>query len=109
MYGSFRRSLGLAACGGLARDSSGKFIRGFFCNLGPCNSVWAELWALRLGIKLARSINCDGVIFEMDSLIVVNMVHSGSCHSQFLRPLLMEVLDELHRNDWVASVSHVFR
>lgn len=46
---SYHRSYGMTACGGLIRDCSGKLIKGFHYNLGSCNSVWAELWALSLG------------------------------------------------------------
>lgn len=51
-----RRGEGSSACRALVRDSLGTFFRGFHCNVGVCNAVWAELWALFLGLKLARSL-----------------------------------------------------
>lgn len=36
------RSSGQTACGGLIRDVSGKFINGFYCNLGSSNAAMAE-------------------------------------------------------------------
>lgn len=42
------------ACGGLVRDDHGRFIHGFYCKVGFCNAICAELWALRLGIKVAQ-------------------------------------------------------
>lgn len=49
--GSFRRGEGNSTCGGLIRDSKGSFVKGFHCNMGVCNAVWVELWALFLGIR----------------------------------------------------------
>lgn len=71
---SYHRSFGMEACGGLIMDWSGKLINGFYCNLGSCNLVWAELWTLRLGIKLARELSLNPVSFEMNSQVVVNMI-----------------------------------
>lgn len=51
--GSHHRSSGSSACGGLIRDSNGTLIRGFYCKVGSTNAIWAQMWALRLGIKLA--------------------------------------------------------
>lgn len=81
--GSYHRSSSMAACDGLIRDFSCTLMKGFFYNLGPCNSVWAKLWALRLGIKLARSLSLSPVCFELDSQVVVNMVQIGVATTNF--------------------------
>lgn len=96
-------------CGGLIRSSSGTLIKGFSCNLGLCNSVWAELWALRLGIKLARSLAIPSSVFELDSKVVVNMVRMRGAHNKFLQPFLHEVLELLDDPSWRTYVIHVFR
>lgn len=41
--GSVRGPSNLAACGGVARDSNGKWLFGFGRNLGSSNVIWAEL------------------------------------------------------------------
>lgn len=71
--------------------------------------MWAELWALRLGIRLAREMWLPRVIFEMDSLVVVNMVREGSTKVAHLRPLLHEIVDVLKQNDWQINMEHVHR
>jgi ribonuclease HI len=71
--------------------------------------VWAELWALRIGIEMANQLNIKNVIFEMDSLVVVNMVNLGSSPNAFLQPLLQEVITLLHHPGWSTSVCHVYR
>lgn len=100
---------GKASCGGLARDCKGKFIKAFLCNVGFCNAIWAELWALRLGINLARELALSRVIFEMDSSVVVHMVHYGETPSCFLQPLLQEILSLLQLPGWETSVTHTYR
>lgn len=93
--GSFRRSVGTGACGGLIRNSCGTLLKGFFCNLGACNSTWAELWGLYLGIKLVRCIMGPSqnltVVFELDSEVVVNMVRMGTSQNLYYHPLLLEI------------------
>lgn len=44
--GSHLRSAGSSACGGLVRDSDGRFVKGFYCRVGSGNAIWAELWGL---------------------------------------------------------------
>jgi ribonuclease HI len=107
--GSHKKSSGISTCGGLIRDSNGKCIRGFYNRLGSCSAVWAELWALHIGIEMANQLNIKNVIFEMDSLVVVNMVNLGSSPNAFLQPLLQEVTTLLHHPGWSTSVCHVYR
>lgn len=54
--GSHLPSTGSSACGGLIRDSKGKFIHGFFCNVGCGSSVVTEFLGLLLGVHLARRV-----------------------------------------------------
>jgi len=54
----------------------------FHSNIGMCNSIWAELWGLKHGIKLARSMNIRNVIFEMDSLAVVQINSVAKAYDQ---------------------------
>lgn len=107
--GSFRRDSASVACGGLIRDWKGNLVSAFFCNLGSCNSTWAEMWALLLGIKAARDLQLSPVLFEMDSQVVVNCVHLKYSGNAFLQPLLQEICHLLSLDDWSASVHHVFR
>lgn len=85
--GSFRSSSGMAACGGLIRDSHGVLITGFSCNLGACTSIWAEAWSLYLGMKLARTLRFSTVVFEMDSQTIVNCVNLRRSMNAFLSPI----------------------
>lgn len=72
--GSHWRSSGSTACGGLVRNEHGVFVAGFYTKLGSSTALWVELWALRLGIKLARQLHLHSVCFELDSEVVMRMV-----------------------------------
>lgn len=64
--GSYVQITGSTACGGLLRDDQGRFVHGFYCKLVSASVIWAKLWALRLGIKLAQHLNLKWVMFELD-------------------------------------------
>lgn len=107
--GSHNSTQGCTACGGLIRDSCGNFGKGFYCNLGLSNPLWAEMWALLLGTRLARTLSLREVVFEMDSLTIVQTVNKGYSNVPYLQPLLDEVLHLLRLLDWKASVTHSYR
>ena len=57
--GSALGNPGIASVGDLIRDSDGRWIRGFPHSIGTTNSLVAELWGLRDGLKLAHSLCCE--------------------------------------------------
>ncbi|KAK7311789.1 hypothetical protein RJT34_10147 [Clitoria ternatea] len=57
--GSVRHNSLQAACGGLIRDHSGRFLKCFMANLGYCTSIKDELWAI---LKLAKESGLSNVI-----------------------------------------------
>lgn len=69
----------------------------------------ALIWALRLGIKLARQLQLHNVILEMDSLLVVNMVNLGVTMNANFKPLLEDIITELRLLDWRPTITHVYR
>lgn len=91
--GSCRK--GLAACGGLLRNSKGHFVRDFYCNLGASTSVSAELLALVHGLRLAKSMGTRALLVELDSQVVVNMTKMRRTHCCHLKPLLEEALQHI--------------
>lgn len=80
---------------GLIRDSNGNLVKSFYNKVGSCNIVWAKLWVLRLGIRMAQDLDLLGVVFEMDSKVIVDMVQYRFTHISFLKPLLQEDLSSL--------------
>ncbi|KAF7803250.1 Ribonuclease H protein [Senna tora] len=50
---AWRESLNLSACGGIARDSDGRFIIGFMRSLGDASVLNAELWVIFCALEVA--------------------------------------------------------
>lgn len=107
--GSHYPDHGTTACGGLVRNLDGNFIKGFYCNIGSSNLFWAEMWALLLGVCLVQSMALPEVIFELDSLSIVQAIKSGNSAAPALQPILDEVLSLLRLPDWKTFVVHTFR
>lgn len=49
------------------------------------------------------------MIFELDSKVVVDMVHGKTTQISFLQPLLHEITSLLHLPTWDTIVVHIFR
>ncbi|KAL4396750.1 hypothetical protein AHAS_Ahas01G0123100 [Arachis hypogaea] len=55
--GSFYNHNNNAACGGILRDSLGRFLKGFSCNLGSCSIMHDELWDILVLSRRIQEIN----------------------------------------------------
>ena len=59
--GSLLGNPGRASGGGLARNDRGMWIAGFTQNIGKATSVEAELWGLRAGLFLCKTLNLEAI------------------------------------------------
>lgn len=84
-------------------------MQGFYSKLGLRNALWAELWGLHLGIKLARQLGLSWVIFKLDSKVVVDLINSGGSCLAYLQPLKQDILSLLRDPTWRTSVVHTYR
>ena len=72
--------------GELIRDHNGDWVTGFSRSLGCTNIFMAELWALRNGLILAKDLNLNSLIVELDAKSVVQLMNNDFAN------LLMELL-----------------
>jgi len=56
--------------------------------VGFTTNVVAELWALRDGIKLCIALKIPAVVFELDALLVVNLLKKPDCHPSGIGALI---------------------
>lgn len=72
------------AAGGIIRNSNGTWMKGFACFLGSGTSLLVKLWAIYIGISIAKDANFDPIIVESDCLYAVNLInnifHSSTHH-----------------------------
>ncbi|MCI46118.1 ribonuclease H protein, partial [Trifolium medium] len=50
---AYKDSLELAGCGGLQRDSDGRWLTGYSRKIGTCDALGTEMWGMYLGMQIA--------------------------------------------------------
>ncbi|KAH7842706.1 hypothetical protein Vadar_008282 [Vaccinium darrowii] len=65
-----------SSCGGIIRDSEGKWIYGFHRDMGFASSLKAELWALRDGLVIATHVGFleNKLEAEVDATAVLKLI-----------------------------------
>ncbi len=109
--GSAEGNPGPAGAGGVIRDHTGGWIKGFSRKIGVTNSLAAELWGLRDGLILAHQQKIKRIIIELDAKVVIDLVQPANSiplpHHPYgaliadCRSLILE-FDE-------ANIQHTFR
>jgi ribonuclease HI len=97
-----------AACGGLARDASGKFMWGFSTNLGACFVVQAELWGILHSLEIAITREMLHIIIETDSLLAVKLINQGCSNSHTCFTLISKITNLLSKLP-MANIQHIGR
>ncbi|KAH9647730.1 putative ribonuclease H protein [Citrus sinensis] len=105
--GSSKR-FGLSSAGGIIRDYSGKWIRGFGLNIGCCSITNLELWGLYQGLLIAWEIGIRWILLEVDSLCVTQFVASSSSPVNDCSQLVLPIQDLLKR-EWHVEIKHIYR
>nr|ABN06016.1 Polynucleotidyl transferase, Ribonuclease H fold [Medicago truncatula] len=67
----------MADFGGLIRDSNGGFMCAFYGNIVYSNILHAEILALLQGIRLCWKEDLRNIIYYIDSINTIHMVHHG--------------------------------
>lgn len=88
------------ACGGLIRDASGSWIRGFLHKIGAGSVLQADLWGILTGLKMAWNAGMEKVIVEADSKCEVELCIK-ECHIS--NSLLLNYENKIF--DWGIGIS----
>ncbi|KAA8519533.1 hypothetical protein F0562_013843 [Nyssa sinensis] len=67
-------NLGPAEYGVAARDNTGKWIWSVYGNIGSCNSLNAELWAIREGLLTAVDKRINKIMVESDCSAAIDLI-----------------------------------
>ena len=105
--GSALGSTGKAGGGRLIRNHNGDWVAGFSRSLGCTNSFIAKLWALRDGLILAKDLNLNSLIVELDAKTVVQLMNSDS--SNMLMESLLTDCRTLLKAIPNKQVEHIYR
>lgn len=102
---------GPAGVGGVIRDHTGGWIKGFSWRIGVTNSLAAELWGLRDGLILAHQQNIKKIIIELDAKAVLDLVQPANSTSLSHHPYGALIADcrSLIQEFDEANLQHMFR
>jgi ribonuclease HI len=106
--GAYKDSLGLAGCGGLFRDSDGRWIKGYSRKIGTCDALSAEMWGMYLGMQLAWRQGFHHLQVESDSKSLVDMI-TGKVKFNGNPPTLVRRIGELIKLNWQVQFNHTCR
>ncbi|RYR58930.1 hypothetical protein Ahy_A05g024789 [Arachis hypogaea] len=70
------------------RDSKGRFLKGFSCNLGNCSIMHAELWAVIHGLNIATTNGYHNLVVKSDSATAINFINYGCSPAHPCAPLV---------------------
>ncbi|KAF7831717.1 ribonuclease H [Senna tora] len=82
----------VAGCGGVCGGVEADFLRGFVQNLGDCNVLSAELWAILSGLRLLWNGGYKKVMVDSDSMDAVRLINdagsAGSCNNALVNRIV---------------------
>ncbi|GKV35026.1 hypothetical protein SLEP1_g43346 [Rubroshorea leprosula] len=106
--GSSLRTSGAAACGGLIRNSLGRWVVGFARNIGITSALGAEFWGVRDGLIMARNWGIQNIIVDMDSLIVFKLLSNYDSVNHPFHTMILECRELMAQIPHVR-LHHIFR
>ncbi|CAJ2627891.1 unnamed protein product [Trifolium pratense] len=98
----------ISGCGGLFRNSDGRWIKGYAKKIGSCDSFHAEMWGLYLGLDMAWRDHISHLIVESDSKLLIDMI-TGNCNIGGVTPILIRRIPNLLALDWQVQIRHTWR
>ncbi|KAJ7979933.1 Ribonuclease H [Quillaja saponaria] len=104
--GASRENSRPASAVGVIRNCSGEWMP-FGKKLGLCCSVRAELWALRLGLLVAKDNGFRRVMVEADSLVILQLINDDVCQINAYRPIICDI-QRLMKMDWEVCMNHTY-
>lgn len=107
--GSYSAVDGSASCGGVLRDNTGSWRRGFMCNLGICSIGEAEAWGVLHGLHLAARIGVHYLIVECDSKTTVDLLRRKESRRQGTYHNLIQRCLEMGKAFRKVEFCHVYR
>ncbi|GAU24368.1 hypothetical protein TSUD_390770 [Trifolium subterraneum] len=98
----------VAGCGGLFRDSDGRWIKGYTKKIGTCDALHVEMWGLYLGLDMAWREHFSHLIVESDSKILIDMISDNFKFNGNI-PILVQRIMKLLKMNWHVRINHNWR
>ena len=91
--GSARGNPGGASAMGIIKDANGSWISSCSRKIGHTYSMVAELWGLRDGLTLAKNLNIEKLLVEVDALAIANISSSENVEFDPTHPYSAIIID----------------
>ncbi|XP_072074464.1 uncharacterized protein [Arachis hypogaea] len=98
----------IAGCGGLIRDSRGRWVAGFLVNIGKGTAFTAEAWGILHGLKLAWDLGFKKIILETDSKIAFQILSKREERDNHPETIIRSI-SQLIQRDWNVKLCHTYR
>ncbi|KAF7803451.1 reverse transcriptase [Senna tora] len=108
MDGSFWTHSNMVSCGGVFRDSNGKWLKGFTRKVGIGDSLLAEAWVIKTRLDIAWGLGLKKIVIEADSLSIINMIEKGLDDYHPLFPIIIDIRG-IVASDWEVELVHSLR
>ena len=105
-------NLGLVGGGGIIRDKNGAQLAGFARAIDTATNMEAELWAVRDGLQLCKTMGIQALKVELDARIVVdwlvNPLRTNLHHSLLISDCrdLVTTFPEVRIKHYFREVNH---
>ena len=106
--GSALGNPGPAGAGGVIRDASGCWIKGYCRNLGSTNSMLAECWGIRDGLEIALSLKISQLEVEVDCEAIITLLTAVANPNHLLNSIISDCRSLLSQLRHV-KISHIYR
>ncbi|XP_039052636.1 uncharacterized protein LOC120194390 [Hibiscus syriacus] len=95
----------MATAGGLIRDE--KWIRGFFMIIGKTTCAMAEIWGIRQGMFLAKSLEVAKLIIEADAKWIIDALNKDEIDNSQMTVIVKDCVEM--KEGWVTEIRHTLR
>lgn len=90
------------------KNHNGDWLLGFMTNLGRCDIISAELWAIYQALLFAWHNDWTYIMVESDSTITINLLSRTKTSSSSHLPLIATIKTLCSRN-WQVKFAHTYR
>jgi len=96
-----KSSINLFRCDGILRDSNDICLISYARKIGACDAFHAEMWAMYLGLELARKWGITHLQVKSDSKVLVDMI-TGNCNINIngSAPTLIQRICDFKNMNW---------
>lgn len=107
--GAAKGTPGQAGGGGVLRDCSGRFVRGFAARFGVCNAFKAEIWAAEIGLAMAKEMNITKLVLQLDNQACVEALKNQDYQGGECCHILKKCRTLINDPVWEIKIVHCYR